>query len=176
MSSEYRPLDDGGFVPSKPKGNDLLADSDAEGHRGSEGRGGDEEEAGHATCCATAGWLCVIAYLTGWVGGLVIALAEKRNYFVVFHACQSIVVSSIYCTLAVVFALIDLLVIKGVGFSVISLVWFLLYAVLVVVCIIFAWKHRNSGDLFQIVGLGVLAERLADKFFRIGNPNANTGN
>ncbi len=112
MSAEYRPLDDGGFVPSKPKGNDLLADSEAVGHRAPQQGSGGEEEHSQQTCCCTPGWLCVIAYLTGWVGGLIIGLSEKRCYFVVFHACQSMIISSIYCVFAIVFALIDHLVIR----------------------------------------------------------------
>ncbi len=125
---------------------------------------------------------------SGWLSGLIIALVEANSYFVVFHACQSIVISIIYCLFAIMFALIDNLVIQpgGLNFSITSFIWFVLYLILskcstspvamraccltcappqVIVCCIFAVKNQESGDLFQLVLVGGLAEKMADKFF-----------
>lgn len=124
---------------------------------------------GYETNCGwRPGIICIIAYVFGWVSGLIIGLSEKRSYYCVFHACQSILISGLYCTFAVVFALIDRLVIQpgGLGVSIISLIWFLIYLVLMVVCCVFAWKHQDSGDLFQLVIVGGFAEKIADAFFK----------
>lgn len=152
--------------------NDMLAEAERVGDRSSyKSLNEEEKDDNRPSCGCGAGFICFIAYLFGWISGLIIGLVEKKSYYCVFHACQSIVISSIYCILAIVFALIDRLVIQpgGLGVSVISLVWFILYLILMIVCIIFAWKNEHTGDLFQIVGLGVLAEKMADKFFSIGN-------
>jgi uncharacterized membrane protein len=132
---------------------------------------GDVSEERDVTCCLPVRWMCLIAYATGLVGGLLVALMEKRSYYCVFHACQSVIVCSIYVTFAIVFGLIDNLVIHSLSFSVISFVWFCLYLILMIVCIVFAWKNEQSEDLFQIIGLGRLAEKMADKLFTSCNPN-----
>ena len=180
MSSDYVPVTDDGFVPGKSSSSsasrsggpdDLLAEAETRGE-GRRGRGRWAHDRGvTCNCCGPTSvkWMCLLAYVTGWIGGLIIALSEKRCYYLVFHACQSMVISSIYCILAAVFAVIDHLVIRSLAFSVVSFVWWCLYVILLVVCIIYAWTNADSGDLFQIVGLGSLAEKMADKFFSIGN-------
>lgn len=162
--------------PPKAKGNDLLADSEAVGPAASRW---DEDLERDITCgcCGanSAKLMCLLAYLIG-IFSFIIALTEKRSYYVVFHACQSMVISSIYCVIAIVFALIDHLVIKTLAFSVLSFVWFCLFAILLIFCIVYAWRNAESGDLFQIVGLGRLAEKMADKFFSIGNGSDRANN
>ncbi len=84
------------------------------------------------------------------------------------------IVSSIYAIFAMVFAIIDVFAIMptGVSVAVMSLVWFILFLILLIILTIFAWKNRESGDLFMIIGIGGLAEKVADKFFTIGQPDA----
>jgi hypothetical protein len=114
MSDAYRPLDDGGFVP-----NDMLADAEMVGPDGRQSkRSSVNDKERQTSCCCSPGWLSIIAYLTLWIGGLIIALSEKRSYYVVFHSCQSMLVSSIYCIVAAIFAPIDVLVIMPTGVSV----------------------------------------------------------
>jgi uncharacterized membrane protein len=189
--SDYRPLDDGGFVPSgkeesraapaarrsdgayvaqRPKGDDLLADSEGVGYNRKSSAAGVQE----TSCCCSPGVLALIAYWTLWIGALVICLTEKRSYYAVFHGAQSMILSSIYCIFAVVFACIDVYAIMptGVSVAVLSLIWGILFVILLVIMSVFAWKNRHSGDLFQVVLIGGLAEKLADKFFSIGNSQA----
>jgi uncharacterized membrane protein len=83
-------------------------------------------------------------------------LVERNSYFVVFHACQSIVLSAVYCIFAVIFAIIDRFAIAptGMTFSIMSFILFVLYLILIIVCSVFAVKNQHTGDLFQLVLIG----------------------
>ena len=90
-----------------------------------------------------------------------------------FHACQALILSAVYCTFAILFALLDSLVIRTLDFAVCSFVWWVVYMILMIVCIVYAWKNVKSGDLFQLLGVGYLAEKVADKFYACCNAPAN---
>ncbi len=97
-----------------------------------------------------------LAYLFGWISGLVILLLEKRSKFVRFHAMQSIVV----------FGSLQLLYLLSIPFFIVGFIM-VLYPMIMIVSLIL-WIllmiKAYQYEWFKIPIAGDLAEKLLDRF------------
>jgi len=100
-----------------------------------------------------------LSYVFGWVGGLIIFLTEKQNRFVRFHAMQSIL---FFGGLTVLNILLNILAnipylgfLSVVGWSLIGLVWFVGWIVLMI--------NGFQGKYFKLPIVGDYAEKYADQ-------------
>ena len=98
----------------------------------------------------------LLAYVVGWVTGLVFVLIEKENKFVRFHAIQSIALSVVFIAAGVVLGFIP-----GIG---LMLVMLLNLAGLVawIVCMVKAYQ----GEQFKLPVIGDFAAK------QVGGPSA----
>jgi len=99
----------------------------------------------------------LIAYIFGWIGGLIIYLIEKENKFVKYHGMQALILGIVEVLLIVVVSII-LGLIPYIG-------WFLfswLGYVASVACWVFgiiAIVKAFSGELYRIPGVSKLADK-----------------
>jgi uncharacterized membrane protein len=114
----------------------------------------------------------LIAYVFGWVSGLILFLMEKSSRLVRFHAMQSILLNVLIVVIAVVLGIvISILVfilgqISGVLAGIATLLWFLfwlafvaLIAVVWVLCLVKAFQ----GKMFKLPFIGDMAEKIVNK-------------
>lgn len=90
-----------------------------------------------------------LAYLLGWVTGIIIFLVEKENKFVRFHAMQSIVVFGALSVVAIVLTLVPV-----IGWTLLPLLS-LVQLVLAILLIIKALQ----GEGFKLPVAGDIAEK-----------------
>ena len=95
----------------------------------------------------------LLAYLLGFVTGLIFLLIEKNNKFVRFHAMQSTLVFGGIILLYIVLALVPIIgwLILVVLSAILPLVSFILWLVLM-------WKAYN-GERYKLPYFGNLAEK-----------------
>ncbi len=92
----------------------------------------------------------LIAYLVGWVSGLIIFLLETKSKYVRFHAAQSLV---LFLGLMVVSLVAGFMPIIGWIISgLITLIWIIAW----IICLIKAYQHED----FEIPIAGSLARKL----------------
>ncbi len=72
----------------------------------------------------------LLAYLFGWVSGLIVFLLEKENDFVRYHAMQSMVVFGGITILSVVFTVVPIF--HAIVFPLLNLVGLILWVVLMI--------------------------------------------
>lgn len=112
----------------------------------------------------------VVSYVFGWIGGLIIFFTQKGNRFLRFHAAQSTMLSLIPTALRfVVWVLKPISSFSGFWsfpfrllsrlISGLSGMFFVVWIVLIIVCLVQAWK----GDMFKLPIIGDQAEKLANK-------------
>ena len=114
----------------------------------------------------------LIAYVFGWVSGLILFLMEKSSRLVRFHAMQSILLNVLIVVIAIVLAIvISILVfilgqISGVLAGIATVLWFLfwlafvaLIAVVWVLCLVKAFQ----GKMFKLPFIGDMAEKIVNK-------------
>jgi uncharacterized membrane protein len=114
------------------------------------------DSASRTTTGVTPGASILVAYLLGWVGGLIFVLVEKQNRSVRFHAIQSIALSIALLAVLIVFQLIALVPVVGFVFSsviipIVGLGFLALIAIIV-------YQKYNGVDV-QLPKLGEIAER-----------------
>lgn len=113
----------------------------------SSSQGGTEEQTLTTLRRNTAAVLC---YLGGWVTGIIFLVLEQKNYFIRFHAAQSIIV---FGFLSLVGSMVSQTPFVGWFFStIIGILAFILWIVLMV--------KAGQGELFMIPAAGELAERI----------------
>jgi uncharacterized membrane protein len=95
----------------------------------------------------------VLAYLFGWVSGLIILLLEQKNGFVRFHAMQSILLSVAIGMLSVALGYLPLFGWMSMIF--LMPVAFILWIVLIV--------KAYNGERYKLPILGDLTEQLLTK-------------
>ena len=113
----------------------------------------------------------LIAYLAGWVSGLIFFLIEKSSRLVRFHAMQAILLDAVIIVLAIVVAVVIAILviilgqISGALASIASLLSGLLWLVLVVgillvkvLCLIKAY----GGTMFKLPIIGNYAEKFSE--------------
>jgi len=93
----------------------------------------------------------VLAYILGWVTGIVFYLLEKDSKFVRFHAMQSIIVFLPLSVIAWILAFIPF-----IGWIISSLIW-ILSLILWIVLMIKAYQ----GEMYKVPIAGDIAERNA---------------
>ncbi len=100
----------------------------------------------------------LLAYLFGWIGGLIFFLIEKENRFVRFHAMQSILLSVTFIVLWIALTIFGLIPVIGWLISVLLIpVMFLGNVALVIVLIVKAYQ----GQWFKLPVLGDYADKFS---------------
>jgi len=114
----------------------------------------------------------LLAYIAGWVSGLVFFLIEKDSKLVRFHAVQSlilsvcaIVVGIVLWVVWIVLAIVASQIADAMG-SIVTLLFGLLWLVLSV-CFLAGWVlclvRAYQGQYFKLPVIGNLAEKFANK-------------
>ena len=93
----------------------------------------------------------LLAYLAGWITGLIFFLVEKENKFVRFHAFQSMVVFGAITVLTIVLTFVPV-----IGWALLPVVY-IAELVLWIVCMIKAYQ----GEKFKLPVAGDMAEKNA---------------
>lgn len=93
----------------------------------------------------------LLAYVAGWLTGLIFVLVEKENRFVKFHAIQSIGLSIVFIVLSSVMAMIP-----GIGPILVPLLYLAGLAGWII-CMVKAYQ----GQWFQLPVLGEFAMKQA---------------
>lgn len=95
----------------------------------------------------------LLAYLAGFISGIVFLIIEKENKFIRFHAWQSIMVFASIFVLAFILTFIPFI---GIIFSL------LLTPISLVLWVFLMWKAYN-GEMFKLPFIGDLAEEQTNK-------------
>ena len=114
----------------------------------------------------------LLAYILGWVGGLVFFLIEKNSRFVRFHAMQSILLSGLAVVVGIVlwiltfiFVFIGAAIGDVVGFLlnlIIMLVW-VVFGVGILIAAILCLVKAFQNQYFKLPILGNFAEKFSAK-------------
>jgi uncharacterized membrane protein len=96
----------------------------------------------------TAGWL---AYIGGWISGIIFLVLEKENRFVRFHAAQSIILFGALSILQWIAQMIHFGALSG-GLGV---VW--------LICWLFLMINTAKGKYYKLPIIGDYAEKLANR-------------
>jgi uncharacterized membrane protein len=103
-----------------------------------------------------------LAYLVGWLSGLILFLLERDSEYVRFHAMQSIVALGVLWALGVSLWILGFLAVfvSATGFQV--LIWLAqaVWAVGLIVWIVCLFK-ASAGERWKLPVAGEVAERLA---------------
>ena len=112
----------------------------------------------------------LLAYIAGWVSGLIFFLIEKDSRLVRFHAMQSILLNVLVVVLAVVFSVVITVLVLVLGMvsdslaaiaGILSyLLWLLLCLVILilwVLCLIKAYQ----GQMYKLPIVGNFAEKFS---------------
>lgn len=92
-----------------------------------------------------------IAYVLGWISGLIIFFLEKHNQYVRVHAVQSILLSGFYIVVALVMRVFIGWFFLG---KIILGLWSFAFCLVWIICIVQAMLYRN----FRLPFLGQIAE------------------
>ncbi len=103
----------------------------------------------------------LLAYLFGWIGGLIIWLLEKENKFVKWNALQALILGIFEVACIVVISLI-LGLIPYIGWFVFSWLGYVAYVALWILGII-AIVKAFQGNTYRIPGVC----SLTDKYFKM---------
>ena len=112
----------------------------------------------------------LIAYIAGWVSGLIFFLIEKNSRLVRFHAMQSILLNVLYIVVAIVFGIIISILVVVLGMisnslaaiaSLLSgLLWLVLIVGIVVVWVLCLVK-AYQGVMYKLPIIGEYAEKFS---------------
>ena len=112
----------------------------------------------------------LIAYIAGWVSGLIFFLIEKNSRLVRFNAMQSILLNVLYIVVAIVFGIIISILVVVLGMisnslaaiaSLLSgLLWLVLIVGIVVVWVLCLVK-AYQGVMYKLPIIGEYAEKFS---------------
>ncbi|RJQ55597.1 MAG: DUF4870 domain-containing protein [Actinobacteria bacterium] len=105
------------------------------------------------------GLACVLAYLFGWLGGLIIFLLESKNKFVRFNAMQSILLGVAFFVIWIALVFLNIVLPSPIDCfiaPVMPLVW-LGYLILTIVLIVKSY----GGQKVVLPIIGEMAEKQA---------------
>jgi len=106
----------------------------------------------------------LLAYLLGWVGGLIFFLIEKDSLYVRFHAMQSILLSGAAVVIIIVLQIFTFIL--GVISSIFALIISLLFIVVglgfLAVWILMMVK-AYQGEAYKLPFIGDMAENIVNK-------------
>ncbi|MDD5309146.1 MAG: hypothetical protein PHU25_17675 [Deltaproteobacteria bacterium] len=112
-----------------------------------------EDTATRTAKCGTGldqGVSCLLAYLLGWVGGLVFFVAERENAFVRFNAAQSIILSGAACAACALLSVLSWVPFLGTIFFVANVLMCLGVFALTVVLVVMSFQGRKV--ILPIIG------------------------
>jgi uncharacterized membrane protein len=101
----------------------------------------------------------MLAYMFGWVSGLIFFFVEKQNRHVRFAAMQSIILSAAWFTVWLTFLLFSFIPWVGILFTVLNTLVSIGMVVLVVFLIIFGFQDKKM--ILPVIG--EMAERIASR-------------
>jgi uncharacterized membrane protein len=106
----------------------------------------------------------LLAYLFGWVSGLIFYLIEKESRFVRFHAMQSILLNVSVIVLVIAFTIIQtiLVFISGMLAALFGLLWFVVILGALGV-VIFCMVKAYQGQEFRLPIIGDMAANIVNK-------------
>lgn len=114
----------------------------------------------------------LLAYLFGWVSGLIFFLLEKDSKLVRFHAMQSILFNVVILVLSVVLWIVSFVLILMMAMLpdvmaslmglVTSLIW-LVFSVALLVGWILCLVRAYQGTFFKLPIIGNMAEKIVNK-------------
>ncbi len=114
----------------------------------------------------------LLAYILGWISGLVFLLIEKDSKLVRFHAMQSIILNVCAIVIYVVFWVISLIlmvIVSQVSGALSSIVWllsllvFLAVGAVVVVAWVMCLIKAYQSQFFKLPVIGNFAEKFVNK-------------
>ncbi len=101
----------------------------------------------------------LIAYLFGWLSGLIILLLEKKSRFAKFHAAQSVVVFGGLTVLEIIVAILAIpFAVIGLG-VLITLLYALIYLTMLVLWIVLMVKAYQHEE-FRVPFAAGIADKL----------------
>jgi uncharacterized membrane protein len=100
-----------------------------------------------------------IAYLFGWVSGLIFFLIEKESRFVRFHAMQSLLLGAAFFVLWIVLRVLGSVPVVGLFAGLLGIVVWLAFLVLWIICLVKAF----TGKDFRIPVIGDYAANIVNK-------------
>ena len=101
----------------------------------------------------------LLAYLFGWLSGLVILLLEKKSRFAKFHAAQSVVVFGGLTVLEIIVAILAIpFAVIGLG-VIITLLYALIYLTMLVLWILLMVKAYQHED-YRVPFAADIADKL----------------
>ena len=114
----------------------------------------------------------LLAYVFGWLSGLILFLMEKDSRLVRFHAMQSILLNVAIAVLAIVVGVVISILILILGqvsgalagiASVISLLFWLAFAVVIAVIWVLCLIRAYQGKMFKLPFIGDMADKIVNK-------------
>jgi uncharacterized membrane protein len=117
------------------------------------------DAAGKSSTGLDANIAALLAYLLGWVSGLVFYLIEKENRYVRFHAMQSILLGAAAIVIMIVFRVLAVIPFIGFITGLLSLVVWLGYIAIWIYCMVMAFQRRD----FRLPVIGDMAANIVNK-------------
>lgn len=114
----------------------------------------------------------LLAYVFGWVSGLVFYLIEKDSKLVRFHAMQSIMFNALVLVLSVVLWIVTLVLflvlamlpdIMGTLMGLLTSLLWLIFSVALLVGWIMCLVKAYQGQFFKLPIIGNMAEKIVNK-------------
>ena len=114
----------------------------------------------------------LLAYIFGWLGGLIFFLIEKESRFVRFHAMQSILLNVLVAVVAFVFWILTfILVIIGASigdvigtiFSLLATLLWVVFVVGILIAVILCLVKALQHQYFKLPIIGNFAEKFSAK-------------
>ncbi|MCG9480011.1 MAG: DUF4870 domain-containing protein [Actinomycetia bacterium] len=87
----------------------------------------------------------------GWLSGLIVYLLEKENYFVKFHAMQSLIIGIAEIIGYIIGAILSVFII---GVACFPIVWIAALIIRIIIVM-----KANQGELYKFPGIGGMAEK-----------------
>ncbi|MGM0368598.1 MAG: DUF4870 domain-containing protein, partial [Actinomycetota bacterium] len=87
----------------------------------------------------------------GWLSGLIIYLLEKKNYFVKFHAMQSLIIG---IAEVIGYILASILTVVVIGIACYPIIWIAALVIRIIIVM-----KANQGELYKFPWIGGLAEK-----------------
>lgn len=98
----------------------------------------------------------MLAYMFGWISGLIFFFVEKQNRYVKFAAMQSIILSAVWFTAMITLTVFSIIPYIGLLFALLNMLLSIGMIVLVVFLIVFGYQNKKM----VLPVIGPIAERI----------------
>jgi uncharacterized membrane protein len=114
----------------------------------------------------------LLAYVFGWISGLIFFLMEKDSRLVRFHAMQSILLNAVIVVVAVVLGVVVTVLmlilsqVSGLLASLASLIWVLfelVFGLVIVIVWVLCLIKAYQGAMYKLPFIGDFAEKFSAK-------------